>query len=74
MAEHCTQCGGTGKTPNSDLACLHCAGVGIEPKKAKPKSIGPFHTYPGFGKHLAITIGLIIVWLLLGGPSALLGG
>ncbi len=67
MAEHCTECGGTGKTPNSDLACLHCAGIGVEPAVAKPKSIGPFHAYPGLGKHLAITIGLIILLIVING-------
>ncbi len=65
MTEHCTQCGGTRKIPDSDLACLHCAGTGIEPAVAKPRSIGPFHTYPGFGRHLAITIGLIVLLIAI---------
>ncbi len=65
MAEHCTECSGTGKTPNNGLACLHCAGTGIEPVATKPKSFGPFHTYPGFGRHLAITIGLVIVLIII---------
>ena len=64
MAEYCTECSGTGKVPNNNLPCLHCAGVGIEPEVAKPRSIGPFHAYPGFGKHLAITIGLVILLVI----------
>ncbi len=65
MTEHCTQCRGTGKTPDSNLACLHCAGTGIEPGVAKPKNKAMFHTYPGLGKHLAITAGLIILLVVI---------
>ena len=65
MAEHCTRCHGTGKTQDGELACLHCASTGIEPEVAKPKSYGPFHAYPGFGKHLAITVGLIIILIII---------
>ena len=65
MAEHCTECGGTGKAPDSNLACLHCAGIGIEPGVAEPKKKAMFHTYPGLGKHLLITAVLIILLIVI---------
>lgn len=66
MAEHCTDCKGTGKI--NRVACLHCAGTGIEPEQ-KPvfqmKHFGPLHTYPGLKRDAMIVVGLIILMLVL---------
>ena len=72
--QHCTQCQGTGKVkPNGSrnpIACLRCAGTGIEPEQEqKPtyqmKHFGPFHTYPGMKRDAMIVVGLIILMLVL---------
>ena len=74
MAEqqHCSECQGTGKTKltgtRSLVACLHCAGTGIEPVTPKPagrKIIGPLHTYPGMKRDAMIIVCLIVLMLVI---------
>lgn len=65
MAEHCTQCDGTGKVNRK--ACLHCAGTGIEPEKEptfQMRHFGPIHTYPGMKRDAMIIVGLIVLLLV----------
>ena len=75
MAEHCTQCRGTGKVKTVDtfdlVACLHCTGTGIEPEEkttpTRQHIIGPFNTYRGMKRDAMIIVGLVIIWLVLNG-------
>ena len=66
MTEHCSQCGGTGKVKR--VACLHCAGTGIEPEQkpeSKMRHFGPFHTYPTMKRDAVIIVGLVFLLLVI---------
>ena len=62
MAEHCTECEGTGKVARK--TCLHCTGTGIEPGLVTTRRVGPFRMYPGMKRDALILAGLIVALIV----------